>query len=62
MTIRRATADDVLRVKAVTEAAYQHYIARIGRVPAPMAADHAADVAAGHLEVPLQHGAAFLGV
>ncbi|OKJ97041.1 acetyltransferase [Streptomyces sp. CB03234] len=51
MTIRRATTDDVPRVKAVTDAAYHHYIARIGRVPAPMEADHAADVAAGGVYV-----------
>lgn len=51
MTIRRATTDDVPRVKAVTDAAYHHYIARIGLVPAPMEADHAADVAAGKVFV-----------
>ncbi|MGD6746423.1 GNAT family N-acetyltransferase [Streptomyces sp. BH106] len=45
--IRLATAADVPAVKAVTDAAYHHYIARIGVVPAPMEADHAANVAAG---------------
>ncbi|MET8474533.1 GNAT family N-acetyltransferase [Streptomyces sp. NPDC006422] len=49
--IRRATAADVPAVKAVTDAAYHHYIARIGVVPAPMEADHAANVAAGRVHV-----------
>ncbi|MDQ1011692.1 ribosomal protein S18 acetylase RimI-like enzyme [Streptomyces sp. V4I23] len=38
-------------MKAVTDAAYHHYIERIGLVPAPMEADHAADVAAGRVFV-----------
>ncbi|QGV81405.1 GNAT family N-acetyltransferase [Streptomyces ficellus] len=49
--IRPATAGDVPRVKAVTDAAYQPYIERIGRVPGPMEADHAAEVAAGRVFV-----------
>ncbi|MFC9248005.1 GNAT family N-acetyltransferase, partial [Streptomyces sp. NPDC057136] len=49
--IRAATAADVPAVRAVTDAAYHHYIARIGVVPAPMEADHAADVAAGQVYV-----------
>ncbi|MFD8640407.1 GNAT family N-acetyltransferase [Streptomyces zaomyceticus] len=49
--IRRATGLDVPGVKAVTDAAYHHYIERIGLVPAPMEADHAADVAAGRVFV-----------
>ncbi len=49
--IRPATAADVPAVRAVTDAAYRHYIARIGVVPAPMEADHAADVAAGRVYV-----------
>lgn len=48
---RLATTDDVPRVKAVTDAAYHHYIERIGLVPAPMETDHAADVAAGRVFV-----------
>ncbi|MEU9196957.1 GNAT family N-acetyltransferase [Streptomyces hundungensis] len=46
-SIRLARPDDVPRVKEVTDAAYRPYIERIGVVPAPMEADHAADVAAG---------------
>lgn len=49
--IRPATAADVPAVKAVTDAAYHPYIERIGVVPVPMEADHAADVAAGRVFV-----------
>ncbi|MEV7321099.1 N-acetyltransferase [Streptomyces sp. NPDC093970] len=49
--IRRAVAADTDAVRAVTDAAYRHYIARIGVVPQPMEADHAADVAAGKVFV-----------
>jgi ribosomal protein S18 acetylase RimI-like enzyme len=49
--IRPAQASDTAAVKAVTDAAYHHYIARIGVVPQPMEADHAADVAAGRVFV-----------
>lgn len=49
--IRPAGAADVAAVKAVTDAAYHHYIERIGVVPVPMKADHAANVAAGRVFV-----------
>ncbi|KUO11138.1 GNAT family N-acetyltransferase [Streptomyces sp. DSM 15324] len=49
--IRPATAADVTAVKAVTDAAYTPYIERIGLVPLPMRADHAAEVAAGKVFV-----------
>ncbi|MFV0136871.1 GNAT family N-acetyltransferase [Streptomyces sp. HMX87] len=49
--IRPAGAVDVPAVKAVTDAAYHHYIARIGVVPAPMEADHGANVARGRVFV-----------
>ncbi|MER6471808.1 GNAT family N-acetyltransferase [Streptomyces collinus] len=48
---RPAVADDVPAVRDVTDAAYRHYIERIGVVPQPMEADHAADVAAGKVFV-----------
>lgn len=38
-------------MKAVTDAAYEHYIERIGLVPQPMRRDHAANVAAGQVYV-----------
>ncbi|KUL72651.1 MULTISPECIES: GNAT family N-acetyltransferase [unclassified Streptomyces] len=49
--IRPATAADVPAVKAVTDAAFTPYIERIGVVPVPMEADHAANVAAGKVYV-----------
>ncbi|MGW6909977.1 GNAT family N-acetyltransferase [Streptomyces sp. NPDC054940] len=49
--IRPATAADVPAVKAVTDAAFTPYIERIGLVPVPMEADHAANVAAGKVFV-----------
>ncbi|MFE7860239.1 GNAT family N-acetyltransferase [Streptomyces sp. NPDC057403] len=49
--IRAAVASDVPAVKAVTDAAYHRYIERIGLVPVPMRADHAANVAAGKVFV-----------
>ncbi|MDF3147494.1 MULTISPECIES: GNAT family N-acetyltransferase [unclassified Streptomyces] len=49
--IRPAVAADVSAVKAVTDAAYRHYIERIGRAPVPMEADHAANVAGGKVFV-----------
>jgi ribosomal protein S18 acetylase RimI-like enzyme len=49
--IRPAVGADVAAVKSVTDAAYEPYIARIGVVPVPMEADHAANVAAGRVFV-----------
>ncbi|MEU0413636.1 GNAT family N-acetyltransferase [Streptomyces griseorubiginosus] len=49
--IRPAGSADVPAVKAVTDAAYEHYIERIGLVPQPMRRDHAANVAAGQVYV-----------
>lgn len=50
-TVRRATAGDVDAVKALVDAAYAHYVARIGVRPAPMENDHAAQIAAGEVYV-----------
>ncbi|GAA5010757.1 GNAT family N-acetyltransferase [Streptomyces siamensis] len=49
--IRPAVAADVPAVKAVIDTAFHPYIERIGLVPAPMEADHGANVAAGHVFV-----------
>ncbi|MDG5804871.1 GNAT family N-acetyltransferase [Streptomyces ossamyceticus] len=49
--IRRAVPEDVGAVRAVTDAAFRPYIERIGVVPQPMEADHAANVAAGRVFV-----------
>ncbi|MFI2434011.1 GNAT family N-acetyltransferase [Streptomyces sp. NPDC018693] len=49
--IRAADAADTPAVKAVTDAAYGHYLERIGVMPQPMEADHATNVAAGRVFV-----------
>ncbi|KES06810.1 acetyltransferase [Streptomyces toyocaensis] len=56
--IRPAVAADVPEVKAVIDAAFRPYVARIGVVPAPMEADHAANVAAGSVFVAREPGGA----
>ncbi len=56
--IRPAVAADVPEVKAVIDAAFRPYIARIGVVPVPMEADHAANVAAGRVFVARAPGSA----
>ncbi|WP_405556822.1 GNAT family N-acetyltransferase [Streptomyces sp. NBC_01171] len=59
--VRIATAADVPAVRAVTDAAYRPYIARIGVVPQPMEADHMADVVEGCVFVT-EEPAAGLGI
>jgi ribosomal protein S18 acetylase RimI-like enzyme len=49
--IRDAGAGDVLRIGEIARAAYGKYVPRIGRAPAPMAADFAAEIAAGRVVV-----------
>ena len=49
--IRRARAEDAVRIGAIARAAYSKYVARIGSEPAPMLADFAAEIAAGHVVV-----------
>jgi ribosomal protein S18 acetylase RimI-like enzyme len=49
--IRRARAEDAVRIGAIARAAYSKYVARIGRWPAPMLADFAAEIAADHVVV-----------
>jgi ribosomal protein S18 acetylase RimI-like enzyme len=44
--IRAATTRDVAQVRAIARAAYGKYVPRIGREPAPMAADYEADIGA----------------
>jgi ribosomal protein S18 acetylase RimI-like enzyme len=43
--LRRANAGDVRAVSACVEAAYRHYIPRIGKPPGPMLADYAVEIA-----------------
>ncbi len=49
--IRRAVAADEPAVRACAESAYARYVAAIGRKPAPMVADFAAQIGAGHVHV-----------
>lgn len=49
--IRLATPADVQAVRTVIDAAFSHYIDRIGVVPVPMEADHEANIAAGRVYV-----------
>jgi N-acetylglutamate synthase-like GNAT family acetyltransferase len=44
MAVRRAVAADAADLRALAVAAYQHYVPRIGRPPAPMTEDYAAAV------------------
>lgn len=47
VTTRPATPADVPVLERLATAAYEHYVPRIGRPPAPMTADYAAAVATG---------------
>jgi len=49
--IRDAVAADVARIGEIARAAYLKYVPRIGREPAPMGADFAAEIAAGRVVV-----------
>jgi ribosomal protein S18 acetylase RimI-like enzyme len=54
LVVRPARAADVSRLAAVATAAYQGYVDRIGRAPAPMSADYAAAVRDGQVWVAEQ--------
>ena len=49
--IRIATIDDAARIGGLARAAYIKYVPRIGREPAPMAADYDAEIAAQRVVV-----------
>jgi ribosomal protein S18 acetylase RimI-like enzyme len=49
--VREARADDARRIGEIARSAYLKYVPRIGREPAPMGADFAAEIAAGHVVV-----------
>lgn len=49
--VRKASPDDAARIGSISRAAYNKYIPRIGREPAPMLADFAAEIAADHVVV-----------
>ena len=49
--IRHARPSDVAAISAIVTAAYQPYVARIGRRPAPMDADYASEINQGTVVV-----------
>ena len=54
LTVRKALAQDVARVREIAVAAYMPYLARIGRPPAPVTADYARAVARGEVWVAVR--------
>jgi ribosomal protein S18 acetylase RimI-like enzyme len=57
MVILRPAADeDVAVLRVIATAAYEGYVPRIGRAPAPMTADYAQAVRSGHGWVATDHG------
>jgi ribosomal protein S18 acetylase RimI-like enzyme len=55
--LRAAALADASRLREIARAAYEKYVQRIGREPAPMGADYAAAIAAGHAVVLEADGA-----
>ena len=49
--VRAARPEDAARIGEIAHAAYGRYVPRIGRAPAPMTADFAAEIAAGRVVV-----------
>jgi N-acetylglutamate synthase-like GNAT family acetyltransferase len=56
-TLRPATLDDVAAIKACIDAAYGHYVARIGQLPGPMTDDYAEVVRTKKVTVAERDGA-----
>jgi GNAT superfamily N-acetyltransferase len=56
LELRKAQPRDVAEIRAVALAAYEPYVARIGRPPAPMTADYAAAVDRGEVWVAAADG------
>lgn len=54
--LRPSRRDDAAAMRELAEAAYQPYVARIGRRPAPMSADYALIAGAGSAWVAEQRG------
>jgi GNAT superfamily N-acetyltransferase len=57
LELRKARPGDVAEIRAVAVAAYEPYVARIGRPPAPMTADYAAAVDRDEVWVAVADGA-----
>lgn len=59
--IRQAKAQDEAYIRQCAELAYARYVQLIGRKPAPMTADFAAQIAAGDVFVATDHHDRFQG-
>jgi len=57
--IRSARVDDRVSIGAIARAAYAKYVPRMGREPAPMLTNFAAEIAAGHVVVIETAGAVY---
>ncbi|WP_022726711.1 GNAT family N-acetyltransferase [Fodinicurvata sediminis] len=57
--IRPANLSDLAAIERLVEAAYGHYVARIGKPPGPMLDDYAAHIAAGRLHLLFQENTLF---
>src|SRR5262252_2834585 len=51
--IRKATAEDAARIRAIARAAYAKYVPRIGREPPPMVVDFAGLTFTGAIKMAL---------
>jgi predicted N-acetyltransferase YhbS len=56
VTVRRATPGEAATLHALAREAYQRYVPRMGREPAPMSADYAAAVRDGQAWVAVDQG------
>jgi N-acetylglutamate synthase-like GNAT family acetyltransferase len=56
VTVRRAAPAEAVTLQAIAREAYQHYVPRIGREPAPMSADYGAAVRDGRAWVAVDQG------
>src|ERR1022692_5231049 len=56
VTVRLADDADVARIRMIVMAAYEHYVPRIGRAPAPMSADYAHAVRSRQAWAAVQDG------
>lgn len=55
-SFRSATDADVAQVTALVDAAYEHYVERIGRLPGPMTYDYSEVIANDRVTVAENHG------
>ena len=61
ITLRLASEGDAPVLRRIAVAAYQHYVARIGREPAPMRADYVAAARGGHTWVAAEQDGEIAG-